>query len=234
MDGRSVIIFGVGLCFPVLIGAWTLPCCPRVPRRQTALQCRAQPDVQKCGALSTLGGGGRAKTRKSRAADMRMSDELCGHDVDSALSALMHKATFTVQESWRRQEAKGDNAARSASGGTGWADGSWIDAGLESELISMMNSTRHNEAAFAWLKTTPKPVYIQVLESAEATIVLHLIPAKSSMGLPWLRPTGSKVLCRVLCGKMEVVQLLGDPHGRRPMREAVRYPYYVTWRNYHR
>jgi len=64
------------------------------------------------------------------------------HPPTSALSALIDKATFIVAESWKRNEAKGDEesgSSRSASGGTSWADGSWLDAGLEKELVSMMN-----------------------------------------------------------------------------------------------
>lgn len=83
-------------------------------------------------------------------------------------------------------------------------------------------STYHHDAAFAWLESSPDPLYVELWQSADVSIVLHLIPAQSTMRLPWLRPTGSKVLCRTLFGKLEVVQLLGDPHGRRPMREATR------------
>ena len=140
----------------------------------------------------------------------------------SALSALIEKARHVAQESWRLQESEGEMQSRSASGGTSWADGSWIDRNLEAELEEMMNSTRHYEPAFAWLKRSPDPTSLQLWEGPEASIALHLIPPQASMRLPWQHPTGSKVLCRTLFGKMEVVQLLGDPHGRRPMRQATR------------
>jgi len=61
-------------------------------------------------------------------------------------------------------------------------------------------------------------------ESAEFSIVLHLIPASMTMVLPWVRPTGSKVLCRTLVGKLEVVQLLGDPFDQRRQPCAVHKP----------
>ena len=57
----------------------------------------------------------------------------------SALSALMERAHFTARESWRRQESNGEMESRSASGGTSWADGSWLAPDLEKELISMLN-----------------------------------------------------------------------------------------------
>jgi hypothetical protein len=140
----------------------------------------------------------------------------------SALSALREQAVHAARSSWQRQEELGEAKARSASGGTSWADGSWLDPRLEKELAATLDQIRHNEQAFSWLRASPVPAWIELLESPEASIVLHLIPAKRTMALPWLRPTGTKVLCRTLFGKMEVVQLLGDPHGRRPMREAVR------------
>ena len=33
----------------------------------------------------------------------------------------------------------GNQGARSASGGTSWADGSWLDPDLEKELVTMLN-----------------------------------------------------------------------------------------------
>ena len=140
----------------------------------------------------------------------------------SALCALREQAVHAAQSSWQRQEELGEAKARSASGGTSWADGSWLDPRLEKELASSMDRIRHTEKAFTWLKASPEPAWVTLWESSEASIVLHMIPAKRTMALPWLRPTGTKVLCKLLFGKMEVVQLLGDPHGRRPMREALR------------
>ena len=74
----------------------------------------------------------------------RMLEQHCECDAEaspSALSALIEKATFTAHESWRRQEITeaGNQGARSASGGTSWADGSWLDPDLEKELVTMLN-----------------------------------------------------------------------------------------------
>ena len=90
---------------------------------------------------------GRSQQKKTTAAaspliDLTADVSADQHPPTSALSALIDKATFIVAESWRRNEAKGDEesgSSRSASGGTSWADGSWLDAGLEKELVSMMN-----------------------------------------------------------------------------------------------
>jgi len=154
-------------------------------------------------------------------------DAGAGAGAGSALAALIAKARFTAIESWRQQEAEGEGGEgkqRSASGGTSWADGSWLNKTLERELVAMMNSTYAYDATFTWLRSSPGPLYVELWESAEASIVLHIIPASMTMALPWLRPTGSKVLCRTLVGKLEVVQLLGDPFDerRRPMRQATR------------
>ena len=127
----------------------------------------------------------------------------------SALARLIAKARFTAIESWRQQEAEGEGGGgkqRSASGGTSWADGSWLNKTLERELVAMMNSTYAYDAIFTWLRSSPGPLYVEPWESTEAYIVMHHT-ADRLQGMVLL--TGSKVLCRTLVGKFEVVQLLG-------------------------
>ncbi len=57
-----------------------------------------------------------------------------------------------------------------------------------------------------FMRSSPGPLYVEPWESTEASIVMHHT-ADRLQGMVLL--TGSKVLCRTLVGKFEVVQLLG-------------------------
>jgi hypothetical protein len=226
---RSVLIRFVVLCIAILSrgphgsDAWVLPSVrPQFCEYGMTSSCARSQSELHYGVAASRGVALRVKN--TRGPVCALGNGVAKGDVPSAsaLDALIEKARYVAKESWRLQESRGEGASRSASGGTSWADGSWLDSALEQELISTMNSTRHYQPVFSWLKAAPNPTCIELWESPEATVVLHLIPAAMTMALPWLHPTGSKVLCRTLFGRLEVVQLLGDPHGRRPMREATR------------
>lgn len=56
--------------------------------------------------------------------------------------------------------------------------------------------------------------------SSHTTVVLT--PLAGAVTLPWRHTTGTLVICKALFGQVELVQMLGDPHGRVPMRQATR------------
>jgi hypothetical protein len=105
----------------------------------------------------------------------------------------------------------------------------WVDRELEAAFKTRFNASALSDPVpphLEWMLAAGEPCYAQLLGSPAlgapgVDVTLHVIPA-GCVSLPWLRPTGSKVLVKALLGEAEVVQLLGDPYGRNPMRTATR------------
>jgi len=102
-------------------------------------------------------------------------------------------------------------------------DGTWVTRNAEQmELVfNALNSSIPRKSAFEWLLTSPMPVYMVLNETIGVEVKLLVVPPGQILP-PVEHPTGTVVLSKALYGACDVRQMLGDPRGSKPMREAVR------------
>ena len=68
----------------------------------------------------------------------------------------------------------------------------------------------------------PSPSNTYAIFPVVALVDLACHAFAGGVTLPWRHTTGTLVTCKALFGEVELVQMLGDPHGRIPMRQATR------------
>ena len=109
------------------------------------------------------------------------------------LDRLCQLANATVAESWRVMEEDYDegSSSRSASGGTTWADGGWVDGRHLSALEDMIGLTTADTrtGSWLWLLRAPRPWYVPLVETARFDLTLIVLPS-GCITPPWRRPTG--------------------------------------------
>lgn len=147
---------------------------------------------------------------------MRMCAEEGGSDDTSCqLTKVEQRANTTSSLGW---QYSGDDATNGRD-----RDGTWVTRNetLMKEMKGCLNQTLPRMQSWQWLLTSPWPFVVPSLQSEGAEVRILFLPAGSS--LPAMeRPTGAVILSKALFGACDVKQMLGNPRGKTPMREAVR------------
>lgn len=122
------------------------------------------------------------------------SNSLYVHSESYHLSWLEHltqAANSTVRSSWADMDQFDEgSSSRSASGGTTWADGGWINTAWLSILRDVFDSAAlANTDVWRWLQRSSGPVHVPLASGEGFDITLHVFPA-GTVSLPWRMPTG--------------------------------------------
>jgi hypothetical protein len=107
------------------------------------------------------------------------------------LELLVKAANDTIRCSWAEMDQFDEgSSSRSASGGTTWADGGWVNASLLSSLKDIVKSiVLENSNEWRWLQRAPGSVYLPLASGEGFDVTLHVFPA-GAVSLPWRMPTG--------------------------------------------
>ena len=134
---------------------------------------------------------------------------------DTKLSSIIGIANMTSELGWKLSVADTVGARD--------RDGTWVTRNADQmELVfNALNSTVPRAAAFEWLLQSPMPVYMILNQTVGVEVKLLVVPPGQILP-PVEHPTGTVVLSKALYGACDVRQMLGDPRGSKPMREAVR------------
>ncbi|EKX32979.1 N-ethylmaleimide-sensitive factor A [Guillardia theta CCMP2712] len=128
-----------------------------------------------------------------------------------------------IVELANKTSAMGWASAREDSVGARDRDGTWVLKNEEAmeELKAAMKAAIPYAPSWSWINQSPTALEVTVEETEGAEVKLLFLPPGQSLP-PFEYPTGTVVLLKTLFGRCDVRQMLGNPRGRAPMREAVR------------
>lgn len=107
------------------------------------------------------------------------------------LELLIGAANDTIRCSWADMDHFDEgSSSRSASGGTTWADGGWVNASRLAALRDIVESVvLENSNEWRWLQRAPGPVFLPLASGEGFDVTLHVFPG-GTVSLPWRMPTG--------------------------------------------
>ena len=104
---------------------------------------------------------------------------------------LRRAANSTLSTSWADMDQVDEgSSSRSASGGTTWADGGWVNVASFAALQAMVDASVLADCdTHRWIRRLDAPAHLPLAEHPGFDITLHFLPAGAT-ALPWRMPTG--------------------------------------------